>query len=298
VIVWDNLTVNQTYTLAEATPTGGWQAGAPVCTVNGNSAADADPNTPGFQIAVTAGADVRCTVTNTLPPGVITLTKAVIGTTGDWSFNFTLNGIEQRTVTQANPVATWTNLDANQTYTLAEVNPGAGWQTATPSCTINGDPVTDADPNTAGLQILVTPGSSISCLATNTALPGKITVTKVVTQTNETTWSFIFRLDGASPQAVTPESPTVAWSDLAPGQTYVVSEDTPNDDWTEGLWVCSVNGVAVGELLPSGAVSIPVNAGDNVVCLKYNTDVSGTGLDPAPEPETLVNQLYLPSIRK
>lgn len=298
VVVWSNLAVNQTYTLVEVAPGGGWQTAAPVCTVNGSSAADADPNTPGFQIAVTPGADVRCSVTNTLPPGQISVTKAVANATGSWSFAFTLDGAQQRVVTDSNPVAIWANLEANRTYTLAEVDPGTGWQAGAPSCTVNGDPVADVDPNTAGFQIPVAPGANVACAVTNTAQVGTITATKVVTQTNQPTWSFIFRLDGANAQSVSKASPTVTWNNLIPGQTYVLSEDNRSTDWVEGIWECAVNGVPVGELLPSRAISIPVTPGENVVCSKFNTDVSGTNLDPGPEPDTFATHLYLPNVTK
>ncbi|MBK8050219.1 MAG: hypothetical protein IPK16_25825 [Anaerolineales bacterium] len=92
VATWNDLASNQVYTLSEVNPGVGWQVGAISCLVNNEPVSDVDPNAAGFQVNVTPGAAVACSLTNTLKPGKITMTKSVIGTTEPWSFTFQLNG--------------------------------------------------------------------------------------------------------------------------------------------------------------------------------------------------------------
>jgi len=172
-VLWDNLTPNQTYTLAEVDPGATWQVGAFNCTVNGTAIADADPATGGFQVPIAPDANVLCTIANAklLPPtGAIRLTKNVVGGTAPWSFSFTLDGANQRFATDLSPLVVWDNLAPNQSYTLAEEDPGAPWQLGQIACSIDGVTVADAGPD-AGFQINVTPDATVLCSVTNTVPP-------------------------------------------------------------------------------------------------------------------------------
>ena len=133
---------------------------------------------------------------------------------------------------------------------------------------------------------------------TNTKLADpRITVTKVVTQTSQQQWSFVLRLDGGDRKTVTNEQPQATWENLEPNRTYTLSEDEPGDGWAEGSFECTVNGVSVGEPLPDGDLQLSVVPGDDVVCVKYNADISGTDLDPMEEPGTVFG-LFLPAITR
>jgi hypothetical protein len=305
-VIWGNLEPDESYTLAEDPPGAEWTVGVFACTVNGTPVEDANGDDPGFQIIVTPGAAVICSITNTKippppPPGTITVTKQVSGTTDNWAFTFTLNGANQRTATKAAPTVRWTNLAPDRTYTLAEVDPGSGWSVGAFRCRINGVPTADANGSAPGFQIVVTPGASVVCSITNTKVPppppARITVTKVVTKTNEDDWSFVFRLDGDNPRVATKAQPTVTWTNLEPNRTYVLSEDDPGAPWEPGDFICTINGESVGEPAAGKSLSLPVGPGDNVVCLKYNVDISGTNLDPDEEPE-LTEQIFLPLLNR
>jgi hypothetical protein len=115
--------------------------------------------------------------------------------------------------------------------------------------------------------------------------------------TNETEWSFVFRLNGADPRVVTQDSQTVVWENLTPGATYVISEDEPDAPWAEGDFACTVNSAPTGQVTPNGPITLVVNAGDNVACTKDNVDLTGTNLDPDSEP-ALNQKLYLPAITR
>jgi hypothetical protein len=306
--VWSNLPAGN-YSLREVTPPSSWQQGILTCAVNGQPVADANPEAPGFDIVLRPGDSVTCAVENTKLPetGAITVTKTVTGTTDNWFFIFTLNGGRPVTVTNTAPVATWSGLQPGAIYTLAEVNPGSGWAAGEFACAIDNVPVGDADPVTGGFQILVEPGKTVACAITNTRLPppapGRITLTKVITQTKADDWAFAFELtnlDGSNPQVrtVTKATPTTVWNDLTPGVTYVLSEKTPGPGFVEGNFVCTLNGAPIGNAELNGPITLPVNAGDNIACIKYNEDMTGTNLVQGEEPNLQGKTLFLPLVNR
>ena len=123
-------------------------------------------------------------------------------------------------------------------------------------------------------------------------------MTKIVTQTNEVEWSFVFRLNGADPQVATQDMPVVVWEDLTPGATYVISEDEPDAPWAQGNFACTSNGEPVGEAVLGSTITLLVNAGDDILCTKDNVDLTGTNLDPEAEPAAITPKLYLPAINR
>jgi hypothetical protein len=307
-VVWSNLEPGNTYTLAEVSPGSGWSVGTFVCTVNGEPVVDAGP-AAGFQIEITPGASVVCTIDNTrVPPpdtGVITVTKQVSGTTENWAFTFTLDGANPRTATKVAPTVAWNRLEPRRTYTLAETSPGAEWSVGQFVCAVDGTPVADADATAPGFQVLVTPGAQVVCSITNTKVPppppARITLTKVVTQTKQETWSFAFvltALDGSNPQlrVVSKAAPTTVWNNLTPGATYILSEQVPGAPWVEGNFACTLRGEPVGDAETNGPITLAVNAGDDIICTKNNVDLSSTSLDTGEEPWLNGKNLFLPLI--
>ncbi len=277
---WSNLTPNLTYTLSEDNPGADWVAGGIGCFVNGTFLGDADPGTSGYQILVQPGAVIDCAADNTkVPPppdtGTITLTKQVFGTTEDWTFNFTLNGGNPRTATQAAPTVVWANLVPNQIYTLAEVSPGAAWSVGGFVCSVNGTLMGDASPD-LGFQILVTPNAQVECGIDNTKLPpppepGAITVTKLVSGTTEN-WAFTFTLDGANERTATKVAPTVTWTGLEPDRTYTLTEVPPGSGWSAGGFSCAIGGDPIVDLEPETAgFQIRVTSGAAITCTITNT---------------------------
>jgi hypothetical protein len=139
---------------------------------------------------------------------------------------------------------------------------------------------------------------SDSATVTYTDVPApRITVTKVVTETKLTSWSFVLRLDGGDPKTVASDQPQAIWSNLEANRTYILSEDEPGLGWAEGTFECSVNGVSVGEPLPDGDLQLRIVPGGDVVCLKYNAEVTVAGLDPIEEPGTVFG-VFLPAITR
>jgi hypothetical protein len=277
-VTWEDLVPNRTYTLEEVSPGVDWSAGPFVCAINGIPTGDSEPATPGYQIAVTPGANVSCTVTNTeIERGRITVTKNVAGTTEDWSFVFTLDGDDERVATNASPTVAWEDLLPNRTYTLAEEDAGADWTEGTFACEVNGAPAGDSEPSTAGFQIDVTPGDDVICSITNTKIPpppgtGTITVTKQVFGTTDD-WAFTFTLDGNNPRTATQAAPTVVWSNLEPGSTYTLAETSPGAEWSVGAFVCTVNGEPAADADPGAGFQIEITPGANVICTIDNTRV-------------------------
>jgi len=119
----------------------------------------------------------------------------------------------------------------------------------------------------------------------------------VVTKTSEETWSFVFLLNGGDPRIATIDEPTVIWENLTPGATYVISEEEPDAPWAEGTFACTVNGEPIGEAVPNSFITLTVTAGAQVLCTKNNVDLTGTDLEPVPEP-TGTERLYLPMINR
>ncbi|MBK8050216.1 MAG: Ig-like domain-containing protein [Anaerolineales bacterium] len=302
-VSWEDLTPNQTYTLAEVDPGPDWVAGEFVCAVGGDPVSDADPGAAGFQVLVQPGASVVCTFDNTavVDPGRIQVTKQVIGDVTPWSFTFTLDGADPKVATNVAPTVSWEDLTPNQTYTLAEVDPGPDWVAGEFACAVGGDPVGDADPGAAGFQVLVQPGASVVCTFDNTAViqPARIQVTKSISGSNILTWTFTFTLNGGDPKQATNAAPTVAWEDLTPNETYTLAEVNPGAQWTPGPFVCSVNGNPLNDADPEAAgFQVLVRPGDNVVCTIRNTRTGGTALDPAKEPGAFAALIYLGEIRR
>jgi FlaG/FlaF family flagellin (archaellin) len=306
-VVWSNLPAGS-YTLREVLPPAGWQAGAFACKVNGVDRPDANPATPGFDIVLQPGDSVTCAIVNTKLPetGAISVTKSVTGTTDNWFFVFTLNGGRPLTVTNTDRTATWTGLQPGASYTLAEVNPGSGWAAGVFACTVDGAGVGDADPATPGFQIIVQAGQTVACAITNTKLPppppASITLTKVITLTKENDWSFAFelaKLPAGQPQvrSVSKAAPTTVWNDLDAG-TYLLSEIVPPAPFVEGNFVCTLDGRPVGEAQLNGPVTLLVNPGDKIICIKYNVDLSGTDLLVGEEPTLQGKALFLPMVNR
>ncbi|MBK8050218.1 MAG: hypothetical protein IPK16_25820 [Anaerolineales bacterium] len=181
------------------------------------------------------------------------------------------------------------------------MDPGARWQAGAINCLVNGKPVSDRDPNADGFQVNVTAGSSVTCSITNTYVPapGRIVLTKVVSNTNVTNWSFQFTLDGGSVRTATKDAPTVTWEELTPNRTYTLAEVAPGDSWEVGKFICVVGGQPLSDANPEQAgFQANVKPGDEIACRITNTKVSGSALDPAKEPGAFAALIYLPAVTR
>ncbi|WP_022889667.1 prealbumin-like fold domain-containing protein [Agromyces italicus] len=197
---------------------------------------------------VDPGEFVECTYTNT-QRGEIRVDKETIPDEWDQDFDFSLVGedtdeqftINDATDDEADP---WSSgLIVPGDYTATETVP-EHWELESISC---------GTPEGASTAIVLAPGAVITCVFTNEALPGSVTVTKnVVGVADGFEWAFdltISPVPGVQPgtQTVTGAgdgSDTATWTDLVPGEQYTVTE-TAVDGWNLGEITCTGGG---GEL--------------------------------------------------
>jgi hypothetical protein len=237
------------------------------------------------------GSGASASVLNTRKLGSLKVTKTVNwnGVQPDSNQSFTIciagpsytNG-DCKSVGFSGGVLTWKDLIPG-IYSVAENNPGRVWETV-----VTGSPATvPAD------------GGQASAAIANTRLqPARITVTKVLTASETTDWSFVLRLTGADPRTVTDKQASTTWEDLEPNRSYVLSEDEPGTPWVEGEFACMIGGVAVGEIRGDDDIQLTLRPADHAICAKYNGIVSGgTDLEPMGEPMGSF-QLYLPAVRQ
>ena len=272
VLLWTNLQ-SGSYVVTETNPGSEWSvqvSGSPVTVP-----VDGEP--------------VAASVTNTRKLGSLQVTKVV-----DWNgavpdaartFQICITGPSFATgdckvAGYTGGVLTWNDLVPG-VYTVAETDPGNEWKVTVDSASVT----------------VPSDGGQAQATVTNTKLADpRITVTKIVTQTSQQQWSFVLRLDGDR-RTISNEQPQATWENLEPNRTYTLSEDEPGAGWAEGSFECTVNGVSVGEPLPGGDLQLSVVPGDDVACVKYNADISGTDLDPMEEPSTVFG-LFLPAITR
>ena len=237
-----------------------------------------------LSVPVGPGEQVVCRITNT-KKGSITVRKATVGDVG--SFGFTLTGQTGRTVatTQQNVFTAgtpWSDLPAGA-YTVAESDPGASWVQGTFSCNYAGsgaDPIVGAAP-----VINLAAGQAWTCDITNTK-KGSLLVQK---QTLGAVGTFEFTLSGQSSKSVTTTSQGVftepasgAWTNLVPG-SFNLAETDPDSSWIEGAFTCKVGDQTVAS--GAGALSVPVGAGQAVVCQITNTKKGSITITKVAEPQ-------------
>lgn len=173
VVTWPDLEPGAAYSLTEPDPGAGWSA-----TLTCTGTQDDDPGADGFQFTATAATVVSCQAVNTAAPVDVSVTKTVAGADPgqEWSFDLVLTpgGAAEpgtRTVTGTGPgtaTVSWTGLVAGSEYTVTEPDPGAGWTAGEVTCT----GLADADPGTAGFQLVAEAGASVECAVANTAGQG------------------------------------------------------------------------------------------------------------------------------
>ncbi|PIE34247.1 MAG: hypothetical protein CSA55_01215 [Ilumatobacter coccineus] len=179
-VTFDDLVLNQQYTVAEVDPGPGWTASAMTCTYLGQPHADEDANRAGHQVTITEpNSTVQCGLTNTADPGSIEVSKSVENHDDDWSFDFALADSDpatadiEFTLDQGTTSYQNTQLVPGETYTLTETVPD-GWSSVM-TCTVmsaSGATTTSAGP------WAIEPGDSIECDVVNTRKTATMTVAK------------------------------------------------------------------------------------------------------------------------
>lgn len=247
------------------------------------------------EIPVFVGETTECVITNAAEPASLELEKAAAGI-GDgvaWSFDVTVSPDPQSgSVTQiasgigpGSDSVSWDDLRPGETYTLTET-PVLGWTAGTITCEVAGGALADAsteDP-TDGFQFVATPGLAIECALTNTAVPGKIVVTKTAVGDNGT---FRFELtpldeDGDPDGAPLTQSTTTTngeggatFSTVLPGSRFAIAEVDPGSSWTAGDLTCEVTAAGSVGSSPIDVDDFTINPGDSIACAITN-EAKGT----------------------
>ncbi|WP_416888788.1 hypothetical protein, partial [Microbacterium sp.] len=244
------------YTLSETTAAGfagDYAAGAWSCTGG---------TLTGDSVAVAAGAEVVCTITNDDRPAELTLLKEVNnswgGTAIDSDFTLTASGPQDISGSEGDPSVTAAAVAAG-TYTIGE-DALAGYELDSISCT--GGTFDGVD------QLSLGNGESATCTIRNEDAPGNLTLIKDVVNDNGGT------LD-ASQWSLSAAGPTTGISGIS-GATAVTGVDVISGDYTLSetgpagydatAWMCT------GGAVTDGVVAVANGA--EVVCTITNDDVA------------------------
>ncbi|RXZ68266.1 prealbumin-like fold domain-containing protein [Agromyces albus] len=243
-----------TYTVTEL-PIEGYDGTDLICVdSDGNGTASTVDGIVGT-INLDPGETVECTYTNTQRARLLVDKETVpdeydqdfgfVFSNGQFQTPFTLN---DSTDDEASP---WTSgFIVPGSYSVTETVPES-WTLTDISC---GD--RDGD----GTTIELAAGQVVTCVFTNTADTGQVSLTKSVTGVDSSfAWSFDFELTeepGGTPDPRTvdnsalPGSATATWSDLNVGSTYTLVESDVPDGWSVGDIACTgltdADGVADG----------------------------------------------------
>jgi uncharacterized repeat protein (TIGR01451 family) len=279
-VTWTDLVPGQIYTITE-TPVTGWTS-----TLTCSGITDIDgvaDNTVTF--AATAGMQLGCAATNAATPARVSVTKTVSGVDQNyaWSFNFGINpvpagqtspkaisGTGNSTGTSA---ASWTGLIPGTSYTITETTV-AGF-TSTLTCT----GATDTD-NTldSAVTFVATPGTVLSCSATNAAAQASLVVNKT-----SVGGTGVFNFDIVRPTSAdlalsadtgTSNPAATSTASLIPGELVEISEVDPGSSWTKGTLTCTIDplvGPNVVKNEANGIVSHIPAPGDAISCAITNT---------------------------
>ncbi|MCB0162882.1 MAG: hypothetical protein KDI79_01575 [Anaerolineae bacterium] len=241
------------YNLSETSVTG-WSTVA--------SCDNGDDPTAG-NITLDAGETITCVYTNTKLSTLIV--HKVTDPSPDpttTSFSFTAGGLTPSSFSLANGgIRTFTNV-VSGTYSLSETVP-SGWS-LTATCD-NSDPIA-----TIGLGI----DETVTCVFTNTAIPGSITIIKDTVPDNTQDFSFIgnpsigaFTLDDGADADI--YSNTITFSNLPLG-SYTVGE-LATAGWTLNNITCFDPTSDTTTNPSQGQANIDLNYDENVTCTFTNT---------------------------
>jgi hypothetical protein len=209
---------------------------------------------------------------NDLCVGTVTITKTAGG--GDATFSYTGSGTGipasfAITTTGGTGSRTFSNILANETKTITESAPPAGWDFTSVSC-VDPDNGSTVNQTTRTATIDLDQGETVTCNFTNTRKTGTIEVKKVLSPSSDP-GRFNLLIDGTIEASNVGNGGTTGVETVVTG-TYIVSETagtgTSLADYTT-TYSWSRNG---GAPTPGSgtSVSITVNDGDTIVCTFTN----------------------------
>ncbi|GHF25160.1 DUF11 domain-containing protein [Pseudolysinimonas yzui] len=264
------------YDLSEL-PTTGFDATDLVC-VDPDDGTEVDLTALEAEIDLDAGETVSCTYTNT-ERGIILVDKETLPDEydQDFSFGFTPDGestipflLNDADDDEGDP---WSSgLVPPGTYTVAETVP-AHWSLTSISCPVAGE---------TSATVTLEPGAVVTCVFTNTADPGALTLTKSVEGVDPAyAWEFSVDLvasdDSVVTETVDNADPVAEWADLVVGETYTVIEGDLPAGWTAGDIACT----GLDDLDPAtDGFQFTVTPGLDLECTLLNTaDPAGVELE-------------------
>jgi hypothetical protein len=242
-----------TYQLSETGPgSPGWTNSGYTC---GTSA------TVVTSVTLASGDNTTCTITNTAVPPKLTLVKNVdhSGTS-----DATLATAWTLSATQGTSVISGAGGVSNATadigsYALAESGPGTpGWTSSGYTCGTSTTVVT---------SVTLALGDSTTCTITNTAVPPKLTLVKVVDHnaTGDTTAATAWTLKATKGTSVISGAGGVSNATADIG-SYALSESGPGaPGWTSSGYTCGTSTTVV--------TSVTLALGDSATCTITNTAV-------------------------
>ena len=209
-----------------------------------------------------AGDVLNCTITNTLKPATLTLTKTVNNTHGGAATvaSFPLTATGPTTITGVSGTAAVTNASVNAgTYTLSEATV-AGYTAGSWSCTAG---------TLTGNSLVLTSGQTATCSITNSDQASTLTLKKTVSNTHGGTKTMSdFPLTATGPTTITGVSGTAAVTSASVNAgTYTLSEPAVAG-YAAGSWSCTA-GTLTGN-------SLVIGSGQTATCSITNNDQAAT----------------------
>jgi hypothetical protein len=236
-----------TYTLAEDGPTN-YTASDWSCTSGGAGAA---------AVTIVAGADVTCTITNTIERASLTLVKQVDNTGGGTAApaDFLLRAVSDLGVVSVGrsgtPAVTRVPIETGQTWSLGE-DPVAGYTAGAWTC--DGATVVDD-------AVAIVAAADVTCTVTNTWTGGFLTLAKQVVGSSTSPGSWALVAEG--PASITGHTGEASVTRVpVPAGEYALSEESV-PGFTASGWDC-------GPAPLTGAV-VTVDSGQDVRCTVTNT---------------------------
>jgi uncharacterized cupredoxin-like copper-binding protein/plastocyanin len=264
-----------TYDVAETIPAG-WELNFATCD-NGETIED---------IHLDPGETLTCTFENE-KAGSIVIVKNTVGSDG--TFDFTSGTLGNFSLTTSSNTAsqTFSNLDVDPTYDVAETVP-AGWDLTSATCD-NGETIDSID---------LEPGETVTCTFTNTKR-AIIIITKDAIPDDAQDFNFTatespdtpiadFMLDDDADNTL---SNTITFNNLKPGD-YTVTETLVAGWDLNGMSCASMVNLnsGVGVNLNTATATIQLGAGDTVTCTFRNTKrghiIVDKVTDPAGDPQS------------
>ena len=216
---------------------------------------------------------------NDLCVGTVTVIKTAVG--GDATFSYTGSGTGipasfTITTTGGTGSRTFSNILANETKTITESAPPAGWDFTSVSC-VDPDNGSTVNQGTRTATIDLDQGETVTCTFTNTRQTGTIEVKKVLSPSTDP-GRFNLRIDGTTEASNVGNSGTTGAITAVTG-SHAVSETagtgTSLADYTI-TYVCTRNGTSFASGSGASVPSFTVNENDTIVCTFTNTRKMGT----------------------